>query len=201
MTLIERATVIHYHRYRIEHFDAGTPESLGWRGDASQLRRFEILSGLGDFSGHSILDAGCGYGDLKAYLDQRCRGFNYLGVDQMPEFIEEAKRRWANAPDAHFVLSDFTSMPLPTSDYVIACGSLGYRCANPGFYFEMIAKLFAAARLAFAFNMLDAALFPPHDLLIGHNRGAVAAFCQNLCSKVQIIDGYLRDDFTVFMTR
>jgi 2-polyprenyl-3-methyl-5-hydroxy-6-metoxy-1,4-benzoquinol methylase len=91
MTLIERATVIHYHRYRIEHFDAGTPESLGWRGDASQLRRFEILSGLGDFSGHSILDAGCGYGDLKAYLDQRCPGFNYLGVDQMPEFIEEAK--------------------------------------------------------------------------------------------------------------
>ena len=201
MNLIEKATIIHYHRHRLSQYGAGTVESLGWRGRESQLRRFEVLGDLGDFRGHSVLDAGCGYGDLKAWLDGRFDGFRYLGVDQMSEFIGEAKIRWAGVPDTHFVQSDFACAPLPDSDFVIASGALGYRCADPGFYFETIARLFAAARMAFAFNMLDAARFAPHELLVGHDRAAVTGFCRRLCPNVRMIDGYLPDDFTVFMIR
>jgi SAM-dependent methyltransferase len=201
MNIVEKATVIHYHRHRIAQYRAGTVESLGWRGPESQLRRFEVLSGIGDFNDRSVLDAGCGYGDLKAWLDRRFTGFTYLGVDQMPEFIEQARQRWADKPDTYFVHSDFARVPMPESDYVIASGALGYRCANPGFYFETIARLYAGARIALGFNMLDVALFPPDDLLVGHDRGAVAQFCGRLCADVRIIDGYLPDDFTVFMMR
>jgi trans-aconitate methyltransferase len=35
---------------------------------------------------------GCGYGDLKQYLDQSFSDFTYIGIDQMPEFISEAKK-------------------------------------------------------------------------------------------------------------
>lgn len=77
MNLIEKATVMHYHRHRIREFHPGSVEALGWRGPESQRRRFEVLLWLGDFTGSTVLDAGCGYGDLKGFLDQRCRGLTY----------------------------------------------------------------------------------------------------------------------------
>jgi len=201
MNLFEKASVIRYHRHRIREFHGRTVEALGWRGQESQLRRFQVLLQLGDFSGCSLLDAGCGYGDLKGFLDQYCLEFSYLGLDQMPEFINEAKARYGSRPATGFYCADFTQVELPRLDYVIASGAFCYRSGNPGHYFSTIRKLFAAAKNALAFNMLDAAVFQQHDLLTGHDRGAVMAFCRSLASRVESIGGYLDDDFTVFMYR
>jgi SAM-dependent methyltransferase len=201
VNLIEKATVIHYHRHRIREFHGGSVESLGWRGPESQLQRFQVLLQLGDFNGCSLLDAGCGHGDLKGFLDPHCPGFTYIGIDQMPEFIDEARARYGRLPNTHFYRTDFTQARLPLVDYVIASGALSYRCGNPGHYFGTIRKLFDAARIALAFNMLNAAVFPQHDLLTGHDRDEVTAFCRSQARRVESIDGYLDDDFTVFMYR
>jgi hypothetical protein len=101
----------------------------------------------------------------------------YLGVDQdqMPESIREAKIRYGNTPGATLVQSDFSRTALPESDFVVASCALGYCCSNSSFYFEMIARMYCAARGAVAFKMLDAAHFPGHDLPVGHeakNRSA-----------------------------
>ncbi len=87
MELIEKATIIHYHRHRIKAFNCGTVQSLGWKGDDSQQKRFDVLAGVADLNGTSILDLGCGQGDLKCFLDKRFSAFSYIGIDQMPEFI------------------------------------------------------------------------------------------------------------------
>ena len=47
MNLIEKATVIHYHRRRIDAFAKGTTGALGWRGVESQVKQFETLSKVG----------------------------------------------------------------------------------------------------------------------------------------------------------
>ena len=201
MDLIEKATIMHYHRHRIHQFQPGGVEALGWRGAESQRKRFEVLLRLSDFTGTTVLDAGCGYGDLKAFLDQHCRPFTYIGIDHMPEFINEAKARYCGSPDTYFYRTDFTLAQLPQVDYVIASGAFCYRCADPGHYFSMVRKLFDAARIALAFNMLDRAAFPQHDLLTGHDRGEVMAFCRTLAPRVESIGGYLEDDFTVFLYR
>lgn len=199
MNLIEKATVIHYHRHRIREFCPGTVEALGWREAQSQRRRFQVLLQLGNLAGRSLLDAGCGHGDLKGFLDRHCPGFTYIGIDHVPEFIEQAKARYGSLPDTHFYRADFTQAQLPKVDYVIASGAFGYRCADAGHYFRMISKLFEAANRALAFNMLDAAVFPRHDLLIGHDRSQVEAFCRRIASRIEVTTGYLEDDFTVFM--
>lgn len=201
MNLIEKATVMHYHRHRIDTFEAGSVKALGWRGEHSQQARYAVLAQAGDLNGCSVLDAGCGHGDLKAYLDRHVPQFEYIGIDQMPEFIEEAHKRYRHHPATAFYQSDFTSAALPKADYVFASGAMGYRCANDRFYFELIAKLYAAANRAFAFNMLNARHFPAHELLIGHDREEVLAFCRMLAPRVEWIDGYLEDDFTIFMYR
>ena len=84
---------------------------------------------------------------------------------------------------------------------MIASGVFCYRCADRGHYFKMIRKLFEAAGISLAFNMLDRAVFPRHDLLTGHDRDEVMDFCRTLAPHVELISGYLDDDFTVFLRR
>lgn len=175
--------------------------ALGWKGEESQSKRFGQLVEVADLNGASVLDIGCGHGDLKGYLDGRFSGITYVGIDQMPEFIAEGKKLYGNTTNAFFYQTDFITVELPQVDYVFASGALSYRCADPYFYREMIARMYAASNRALAFNMLDAATFPDHPLLVGHNSEKIESFCNELSSRVKVVRGYLPDDFTVFMYR
>ncbi|MDQ6965833.1 MAG: class I SAM-dependent methyltransferase [Mariprofundaceae bacterium] len=201
MTLLEKATVLHYHRHRIGEYAEDSVKALGYRGVDSQVKRFEALAGVGDLNGCSLLDVGCGHGDLKGFLDEHFHDFSYVGIDQMAEFIERARSLYGQRPSCYFCVADFSEAELPRADYVFASGVLGYRCAESGYYFTMIEKLFRAARRAFAFNMLDVESFPQHPLLVGHDADEVMAFCKGLSPDVQLVRGYLEDDFTVLMRR
>lgn len=201
MDLIEKATVMHYHRHRIAEFQHGSVESLGWRNANSQQARYRTLIKVGDLNGTAVLDVGCGYGDFKAFLDRYFSGFDYIGIDQMPEFIAEARKRYEGIERTTFYQTDFSAAELPQVDYVFASGVLGYRCTNDGFYTAMIGKLYNSARIALAFNMLDKKHFPQHDLLIGHDREEILKLCQMLSPRVECFDDYLADDFTVLMYR
>lgn len=199
MSLLEKATIVHYHRHRIGEYAHGAVEALGYRGADSQTKRFEALAAVGDVNGSSVLDVGCGHGDLKGFLDGHFHGFSYVGIDQMAEFVMHARSLYGQRPSCYFCVADFTEAELPQADYVFASGVLGYRCAEPGFYFAMIEKCYRAAKRAFAFNMLDAEQFPQHPLLVGHDAREVMAFCRDLAADAQLLRGYLDDDFTVLM--
>lgn len=201
MTPIERATVQHYHRHRIAEHGSGTPEALGWRHAESQRRRFEVIAQAADFSGCSVLDLGCGTGDLKAFLDERFTDLRYLGIDQMPEFIEAARLRFATQRDTEFALAHFDIAPLPQADIVVASGALGYRSASPHWVFNMVARMYAAASQVLVFNLLDATVFPEHPLLIGHDIDDVAAFCRKLAPRVAIVRNHAADHATVVVQR
>lgn len=201
MSLLEKATIVHYHRHRIDEYEGGTVEALGYRGEESQIKRFEVLTSVADLNGGSVLDVGCGHGDLKGYLDGRFHGFSYVGIDMMPEFIAEARSLYGQRPSCYFCLSDFSEAELPRADYVFACGVFAYRCESTDFYDAMIEKMYAAANKAFAFNMLDASVFPCHPLLAGQDVQRVMEFCEQLSPRVELVRGYLEDDFTVLMYR
>ena len=160
MNLIEKATIRHYHQHRLKAYQNGAVEALGWRAKESQVKRFEVIATIGNLNGCTLLDIGCGYGDLKKYLDRIYCDYTYIGIDQMPQFIDEAKKRYGDCPATYFFQSDFTTVEFPKVDYVIASGAFGYRCQNPDFHLGMIRKMYAAAGRAVAFNMLNAACFP-----------------------------------------
>lgn len=201
MNLIEKATVIHFHRHRIAQYQAGSSMALGWKNQHSQDARFAALMPIGNMQGCTVLDIGCGYGDFKAYLDHHATDYSYTGIDMMPEFIDAAQARYADHGNAAFYQCDFTQQTLPEVDYVFASGALSYRSENPDFFLAMIDKLHRAARCGLAFNMLDAAYFPSHPLLVGHDRATVLDFCQNLSAQVELVSGYLSDDFTILLRK
>ena len=201
MNLLERATIIHYHRHRIEAFGRDDVMALGWRNADSQQKRFEVIASLADFDRSTVLDVGCGRGDLKAFLDGRFDDVAYMGIDQMPEFIADANARYANGTPCRFYEGDFTSASFPRVDYVVASGAFGYQSGISDFLFDMICRLYASSERATIFNVLDAGFFQAHPLLTGYDCEEVIAYCRTLSPLVEIVRGYLPDDMTVRITR
>ncbi len=198
MNLIERATLLHYHRHRIDTHGVQAPEALGWRDDHSQSRRFEAIAACADFEGASVLDIGCGKGDFKRYLDARFSEVRYLGIDLVPDFIDAARRAHGDNPQAVFMQGDFNTLPLPRADIVVASGVLGYRSANPRYACQAIARMFAASRSQLIFNFLDEALFTDsHPLLTGRCVADIVAFCEQLSAEVRVMRGATPEDVMV----
>lgn len=196
MDLFEKAAVLQYHRRRI-----GDPTrcALGWRSPEGQRVRFEVLCRIGDMSGCKVLDLGCGYGDLRPFLEQRFVDVAYLGVDQMPEFIEEACRRHGHLPRTGFVQADMLNAVLPQVDYVLASGAMSYRSGNALYPYNLIRQMWEAATRGIAFNLLDANVFEATPVLRGQDPEAIGDFCRVLDPAAELVRGYLPYDFTVLM--
>jgi SAM-dependent methyltransferase len=198
MDLIEKATVQAFHRNRL----GGTPlKALGFRELKSQTHRFDSLCRWGDFSNCSVLDLGCGYGDLKLFLDQRFTNFIYLGIDFLQEFIDEAQTRHGHLTHTQFFQADFLTAGLPEVDIVVASGSLNYRSNNVLHPWQAISRMWETCQRGIAFNLLDAKHFVADDILCGYDIQETLAYCQKLDPNTEIIQGYLVDDFTVLMRK
>lgn len=86
----------------------------------SALRKMEHLLGeeLALPPGSTVLDAGCGYGRVAATLAGPDFGLNIIGIDLVPERIEEARRYTQErgvADRVELMQGDYTSLPLEDS--------------------------------------------------------------------------------------
>jgi trans-aconitate methyltransferase len=200
MAITDRAAIIRYHRARVAAFGRGTPAALGWKTPRSQTARFEVLAEIGDLNGHSVLDVGCGHGDLRAFLGERYPNLHYLGIDHFEPFLEVAYERHASWPNTRFLLGDFTTARLPEVDYIVASGALGYRDQESDFVVRMIDKLYASCRVALGFNLLRH-VPDGETVLAAYDPETIASHCRRLASRVSLREGYLQNDFTVFLYR
>ncbi len=197
MNLKERATIIHYHRHRIDTFGDGTIGALGWKAEESQTLRFEVIADAMELSRRSVLDVGCGHGDLRAFLGDRYDDFSYIGLEHVPEFVHAARERYGAMARTWFHECDVGAVNLPGVHYVVASGTLNYRCEDDDFHRHMIRRMFDAAEVTLIFNFLVAKRFPDHPLLRAHDPDELVAFCTELSPRVDVIDGYLEHDVTI----
>lgn len=96
-------------RYNEMGYDVKT---LGWGNVEQQRYRFlQAISGVTITEKSSVLDIGCGFGDLLSTI-QECgiSPLSYKGWDINPDLITEAKRRWAKSKTVtHFEVVDLTT--------------------------------------------------------------------------------------------
>ena len=101
--------------------------SLGWNTGKQEMR-FELLRNGYDLEGRSILDVGCGFGDLNRYLQAHYNSYTYTGVDLVSGFISKAKELYP-ASDRfviRFLEGDFLECFFGEPfDYIFASGIFG----------------------------------------------------------------------------
>jgi len=198
MELLDTAAIFRFHQYLVEKHGNDTCAALGWKTAEAQTARYKILSRIGDLNNCTVMDVGCGYGDLRNYLAAIYPGIRYIGIEQIPAFLNIAIDRYGGLPETVFFDGDFSASELPLVDYIIACGALSYRNSDPAYVFKMIEKLFNNCRQGFGFNLLGKTA-DPDGIIACYNPNLILDFCNKLTDNIQFIDGYWESDFTVMM--
>jgi SAM-dependent methyltransferase len=124
----------------------------GWSSPDSQLSRFSALLKAVDYNGGSVVDFGCGTGDLFTFLIQREQPFSYIGVDINERMIEVA--RSSHRATFRRVLPD--SIDFPSADYVFASGVFQFvDLVNPTYYRDLLTLFLKKSRRGVAVNFLS----------------------------------------------
>ncbi|WP_231109604.1 class I SAM-dependent methyltransferase [Vibrio nigripulchritudo] len=197
VNFLERLNVYFYHSDREKKWTEDPARILGWSSEQTQFARFSVFEKSLNLRDKSILDLGCGYGDLVHFLRVKQPIKHYTGIDFHKSFIKQAK---LNADDSmRFLHGNFAQMRLPVHDITIASGSLNYRSNNKNYLPTVIRAGFSASREAFGFNLLDSDYFREDRLLQAYDPKEVLSICRNLTDDVEIIRDYMEEDFTIIM--
>src|SRR3989338_7288409 len=148
----------------------GSYKALDWNSTESQRLRYKILKEIfvyGKKSANvSVLDVGCGFGDLYGFfkadgLMHRHR-ISYTGYDIAPKILAVAKKKY---PDAKFELKDvLADRYVPKFDYVFCSGIFNIRTAERDehldFVKEMLFRMYDLSSCGTAVNFLSEGALP-----------------------------------------
>ncbi len=141
--------IIDFFSKRLLHF-GDSPASVGW-SERGQHLRYECITGLLPLNGASVLDLGCGKGDLYGYLINKGLRIRYTGIDINPELIRLARSKY---PDVTFYVLDIEQEDLREEyDFVIICGVFNLNLEGvKASAFMALKKAFRYTRKALLFN-------------------------------------------------
>ncbi len=171
-------------------------KSLLWASDATQAARFDALqralvSGWRSegMKGRTLLDVGCGRGDLLLWLArQKLAPSEYIGLDAAEGLLASAKDRCKKVtPVPRFILADIVVRPqalFTGSEVVAVSGTLN--TLSREMFAAVLGRLVDAAAEVLVFNFLSSAersaashlnWYPPDQVrhIVGANGGAVVA--------------------------
>tara|TARA_B100000427_G_scaffold181544_1_gene150920 strand:- start:1541 stop:2143 length:603 start_codon:yes stop_codon:yes gene_type:complete len=192
------ATVRAYHSERISRFGVASAKSLGWRDEHAQSQRFKQISEIGNLNGKTMLDIGCGHGDLFSFISKIYPRLIYCGLDQEEAFLKVAFKRYGGKSNTKFFLGDFNSVSLPKYDYVVCSGGLNYRTSDNRHVFKMISKFFKASRLGVGLNILKSVDFE-NGILVPYSESQIMKYCKKLTSKLVLKESDNQNHFTLFL--
>ncbi|HKF49233.1 MAG TPA: class I SAM-dependent methyltransferase [Terracidiphilus sp.] len=191
-----------YQEYFIERFARyGDDVRTFWGSRRSQEERFQVLCSIGDLTDKSVLDVGCGFGDLFGYLrDRGVKISSYRGFDCVDGVLEIARERY---PEGQFENADLLSVAGEThADYVFASGVFFLASEDWGDYtFRMLHAMHSVANCGMAANFLSQ--------YSGHTDDGTSYYAdpakvftrcmQEISPIVDLRHSYRRNDFTVFV--
>ncbi|HET6863820.1 MAG TPA: class I SAM-dependent methyltransferase [Candidatus Saccharimonadales bacterium] len=174
------------------------PKALLWWDYRSMAIRFRELTKEVPIEGRSVLDAGCGMGDLLPYLYAKSPTFRYLGIDRSEKFIEVAKKRY----EGHrFKVGDPFMRAEGMFDVVLSSGVMNGNIDNwLAKRKKMIKALWDQTGEVLAFNMAGGLRPAKHDSLIAYaDAQVIFDYCKTMSRRVVLKTDYLEKDFTIVL--
>jgi SAM-dependent methyltransferase len=181
----------HYQTLLQQH--GFSPKSVQHIDRKSQYKRFEILCEI-DLNASSIIDVGCGLGDMYQYLQEKNFLGKYLGVDFLPDFIKLSSERFNKVPQASFSVCDLEKDKLPLEyDYIFLSGVFNNKLSNnESFMRNTINKMFASCNKGIAFNAMSTYVDYQDPELYYSNPLEIFDFCKrNLTKNIVLRHEYI----------
>ena len=180
------------------HPDREGFEILDWEDRESQYSRFDVLLDSVSLQGKSLLDVGCGVGDLCVYIKEKGFSVDYRGVDILGDMVTEARRRCGS--DCFFQADILEIDPFDGKKFDVAfcSGIFNLETGNNKQLFDrFLPRLKEMTGEAVVINLLSV---KSPDITRGYHYfdpAAVRGQALQLYSEVEVKEGYLNNDFTL----
>jgi hypothetical protein len=186
------------------HRHGPTFRALLWASRQTQELRFDAMLRLADPSNLSVLDLGCGCGDLfDFFLARGVAPVRYVGIEGVSELADVAKRKHPAVAESAIVCADFVAEPWrvrAVEPAIVYCSGALNTIDSADFH-GTIRNAFAAARRTLVFNFLSSPLLAGETYLRWHHRRDVLAFARSLTRSVDVLDDYIDGDCTIAMRK
>lgn len=175
---------------------------LDWAGADTQIARFEVLTKHVALTGKTLLDVGCGLGDLATFLQRKNIPVTYTGVDVVEEMLARAQ---CEHPKERFVRANVfdpndETLAGEAFDVVFCSGTLNLNLGNNvEFLGQALSSMLRLTRERLVVNFLHICGDYTDPTYFHYDPNEVLTALTPLCcgENPQLIDNYLPNDFTV----
>lgn len=182
-------------------YDEDDAVKVGWNNREQQEKRWDILLNIGFQDGDSILDFGCGIGDLYGYMEEKYKKFIYYGVEVNQEYYDIARKKY---PNVNFKLIDNINEINFNYDWFVASGVFTVYTTTEDLI-RYIDAAYQQCNKGVAFNLIKELYYPnvndPLEKRRGYNSKEILSIFKEKYDSVRMVDKYLKPnkDFTIYI--
>ncbi|MCX7749270.1 MAG: class I SAM-dependent methyltransferase [Clostridia bacterium] len=189
------------------NMEGGGPEYkiLGWESKEAQQLRFNILISNIEINNKTVLDVGCGTGNLLEYLTEQGFEVNYTGVDILQSMLEYVKSKGLQGRFYNIDIFKENIFMEDEFDVIYASGIFNLNLGNNKEFLTNALRLFLKlSRKTVAFNLLSSRSPDREEKYFYFDEQEVLKLIEKACKKsfdVKIVNSYLENDFTVILNK
>ena len=178
-----------------------SPKTLGWLKGKQDIR-FDVLTSLYDFENKSILDIGCGFGDLNKVLSKKTQNYSYLGVDLCEDLIKIAEKK-ISGKNIEFVSGDFLQLKIDKQiDWALESGLFNHKFVNLDnydFIKSVMKKTFDIVKEGFSFDFISDKVDYKDEHIFYASPEKTLSFAYELSRNVVLRSDYMPFEFSIFV--
>ena len=197
MTQQEKKNTIDRYNDRLKEHGYD-PKSLGWGEKDRAALRFEILCSQWDFTHKTVLDFGCGFGDLGNFLSKKAESIKYIGLDINENLVAKGKEL---NPEADLRIGDLLEGDFTEKvDFVLSSGVFNHKLSgNIKFIEDCFKKFDTLANEGIAVNFLSDKVDFQSEYTYHTNPAWVLELGFKYSKRVVLRNDYMPFEFTLFI--
>jgi len=189
-------------RYSNRYKEYGySPKTLGWDKGKQDIR-FDILTSFYNCTNKSILDIGCGFGDLNQILHEKFGSYLYNGIDLVNELIQEAKQRYSS-DNISFQTGDFLQISSQMNyDYIIGSGLFNFKLCdmdNYEYIQSILEKSMDCCHDGVAFDFLSDKVDFQYDNTFHSSPERILSIAYRFSRNIILRNDYMPFEFSLFI--